>query len=148
MRIQYSKLSPGGGKSEPKFKPMRESPKQKLRKLPILQTLPYIEIAEAHRYIDKGADLQLIYFWINLNQDKFHPFFDTKGVMEQAEYFMNKFPNLSDDIVKWFTKYAEQRGKKEIHVLVQKLQTELSNENTNQQPDNGKLPEATEDPSI
>jgi hypothetical protein len=108
---------------------MRESPKEKLRNLPILKTLPKIEVAEAHRIIAKGADLQLLYFWINLKADKYHQHFNIKSVIRQATYFAEKFPDLNDEIVKWITKYTERRKIIETNELIQKLNTTLSNEN-------------------
>jgi hypothetical protein len=107
---------------------MRVSPKAKLRKLPILQKLPYIEIQEAHRIIDKGADVQLLFFWLNLKADKYHEYFDIKSVGRQAEYFAAKFPDLNGEIVQWITKYTEHRKTVEIDELIQKLDKTLSNE--------------------
>jgi hypothetical protein len=127
---------------------MKPTPKQKLRTLPILKTLPQIEAAEAYRIIDKGADLQLLYFWLNLKQDKYHEHFNIKSVIKQATYFTEKFPDLNDEIVKWVTRYTEHRKTTETNELIQKLDKTLSNETAAQQPDNGKLPPPTEDPSI
>ena len=126
---------------------MRVSPKAKLRKLPVIQKLPQIEAAEAYRIIDKGADLQLLYFWINLKADKYHQHFDIKSVIRQAEYFIEKFPDLNNEIVNWITKYTENRKKTETNDLFQKLDKSLSNE---QQPNNGNLlqPAATEDKDL
>ena len=118
---------------------MKESPKEKLKKLAILKTLPYVEIAEAHRYIAKGADMQLLYFWLNLKADKYHEHFNIKSVIKQAEYFAEKFPDLNDEIVKWVTRYTEHRKKIETDELIQKLNRTLSNEKP-KQPDNGELP--------
>jgi hypothetical protein len=117
---------------------MRSSPKEKLKKLAILKTLPYIEIAEAHRYIAKGADVQLLYFWLNLKADKYHEHFNIKSVIRQATYFAEKFPDLREDVIKWITKYTEHRKKTEIDEIIQKLDKALSDEKP-KQSDNGEL---------
>lgn len=78
-----------------------------MKKLNFIRTLPYSLLLEAHKIIDKGADISLLYFWFNLTQGNYYPLFKVIDVEKQCVYYCERNPAFETDILSWF-KYYEQ----------------------------------------
>ena len=79
--------------------------KYQLKHLSWVRNLPYPELLEAHKIIERGADVALLYFWFNLTHGMYWPTFKLIDVEAQAMYYCQRDPMFMDDIVKWFQVY-------------------------------------------
>jgi hypothetical protein len=82
--------------------------KDKMKALNIIRQLPTPEMMEAHKVIEKGVDIALLYFWFNLRYTHYYPLFSNEAVQEQAEYFANRNPEFVNEIIDWFNDYLQR----------------------------------------
>lgn len=78
-----------------------------MKKLNFIQSLPYDVLVEAHKIIERGADVALLYFWFNLTQGNYYPAFKIIQVEEQVLYYIHRNPEFEKDILSWFHSYEQ-----------------------------------------
>jgi hypothetical protein len=82
--------------------------KDEMKKLNFIQALPYADMLEAHKIIEKGADVALLYFWYNLHQNNYRALFQLVDVQKQADYYCNRNPDFKTEITTWFNDYQRR----------------------------------------
>jgi hypothetical protein len=79
----------------------------KLKKLKFIQDLPYVELIEAHKIIDKGADVALLYFWFNLLKCNYK-ILPEMAVQKEVVHYTNLYPTWEGEIINWFNDYLDR----------------------------------------
>jgi hypothetical protein len=86
-----------------------------LRKLKILDNVPYEDLKIAHSLIDHGADYALIYFWFNLRYCHYWPAFSDEQVEKEVDYYTRRNPEFAPLINTWHKNYLTSITHAKVH---------------------------------
>lgn len=81
--------------------------KDEMKKLNFIRELPYDELIEAHKVIERGGTVALLYFWYNLHKCHYKVL-PVEMVEKQTVWYTNLFPEWEGEIINWFNSYLDK----------------------------------------
>lgn len=79
--------------------------KTKLKRLQFIKALPYDELLQAHKIIERGCDKPLLVLWYNLFKLHYFRVCTLETVKDTVELYINRYPEFAGDIKNWFENY-------------------------------------------
>lgn len=82
--------------------------KTKLKRLSFIRALPYEDLLQAHKLIERGCDHPLLFLWYNLFKTHYYPVCSLEKVNDTVQLYIDRYPEFASDIKKWFESYTNK----------------------------------------